>query len=414
MSKAAPDHPGNGPTGAAPPRIPQILPAGKGLVAGESLLREIAMALAEFDDFGDAEYEEGLGVLLSSLDEEAALSEAGRQMQAGMILTALAGRLLSEKAMGCHPQFRDVDLGSPIVIIGLPRTGTTALQRMLCADPMHQGLELFLGQSPAPRPPRAHWENDPGYRRCLAMLEQMPAEMRAIHPMRADEPDECWHLLRQSFASVTFECAASIPSYSAWWANHDMRPSYRRWADNLRLIGLGNQDHDRTWVLKDPSHLFACDALLEAVPEARIVVTHRDPACSIPSVASLNSYPRGINEKVPDNERLGAEQQELWARGIERMMAVRAARPGAFLDVQFAQLQRDPLGVVRRIHAVGGGSLSEAGAAAVEAWSRRNPPYPHPHQPERFGLREAAIRDRFAAYIEAFDVPREGREGRSL
>ena len=72
LSKAAPDHPGNGPTGAAPPRIPQILPAGKGLVAGESLLREIAMALAEFDDFGDAEYEEGLGVLLSSLDEEAA------------------------------------------------------------------------------------------------------------------------------------------------------------------------------------------------------------------------------------------------------------------------------------------------------------------------------------------------------
>jgi len=387
-------------------RAPQILPHGTGLVAGEPILREIAVALAGASDFGDEEYEAGLGTLLASLDQDADLSEVGRQVQAGMILTALAGRLLSEKAMQEHPRFRDVDLGAPIIIIGLPRTGTTALQSMLCADPAHQGLELFLGQSPEPRPERARWHEVAGYRRCLAMLEQMPPEMRAIHPMQADQPDECWHLLRQSFASVTFECAAGVQSYSDWWASHDMRPAYQRWANNLRMIGLN--DPGRAWVLKDPSHLFACDALLEAVPEARIIMTHRDPACSIPSVASLNAYPRGMNDRVPNETRLGAEQLDLWARGIERMMAVRDTRPEQFQDVYFEELRTNPLGVAQNILAGAGRSLSDQGAAAMTEWSRRNQPHPHRYETQRFGLRADAIRDRFARYIEVFDVPREG------
>ena len=385
--------------------VPEILPAGMGLVEAEPILREIAVALAGADDFGDPEYEEGLGVLLSSLDEDADLSDAGRQLQAGMILTALAGRLFSEKSMATFPEFREVDLGAPIVIVGLPRTGTTALQAMLCSDPANQGLELFLGQSPEPRPERSRWESSEGYRRCLAMLAQMPAEMREIHPMQADAPDECWHLLRQSFASVTFECAAGVASYSKWWSRHDMRAAYLRWANNLRLVGL--QDRERQWVLKDPSHLFACDALLEAVPDALIVMTHRDPACSIPSVASLNSYPRGINDRAPDDRRLGAEQQELWARGVERMMAVRASHPAQFVDVYFDELRTDPVGVARRIVGATGRELSEQGAATMADWSGRNRPHPHRYDPERFGLRVDEIRDRFADYIEAFAVPRE-------
>lgn len=256
--------------------LPEIVPVDVALIDAEQSLREFAVALAGVDDFGDIEFEEGLRVLLRSLDDDAELSANGRQMLAGMVVTALAGRLLAEAALQANPEHRGVDLGAPLVIIGLPRTGTTALQGMLCADPAHQGLELWLAQNPRPRPPRAAWDAAPGYQRCVAMLAQMPASMRAIHEMQADAPDECWNLLRQSFASVTFECAAGVSGYSAWWAAHDMRPAYRRWANNLRLIGMNHTD--RVWVLKDPSHLFAADALLEAVPEARIVMTHRDPA----------------------------------------------------------------------------------------------------------------------------------------
>ena len=288
---------------SAEPSSREILPPGTGFVTGEGILREIAVALAGSEDFGGTEYEEGLGVLLASLDDDADLSEAGRSSWAGIILTALAGRLLSEKAMAENPDFRETDLGAPIVIVGLPRTGTTFLQGMLCADPACQGLELFLAQSPQPRLPREQWEATVSWQRCVAMLAQMPEAMRAIHPMHPAEPDECWHLLRQSFTSVTFECVAAVRGYSRWWAQHDMRAAYRRWADNLRLIGMS--DADRQWVLKDPSHLFAADALLAAVPEALIVMTHRDPARSIPSVSSLNSFPRQVNDRVPNDAGLG-------------------------------------------------------------------------------------------------------------
>ena len=388
--------------------LPEILPPGTGFVAGEALLREIAVALAGWEDFGANEYEEGLGVLLASLDADADLSEAGRRSWAGMILTALAGRLLSEKAMAANPGFRDAPLGAPIVIVGLPRTGTTFLQGMLCADPAAQGLELFLAQSPGPRPPRDSWEATTSWQRCVAMLEQMPEDMRAIHPMHPAEPDECWHLLRQSFTSVTFECAARVRGYSRWWARHDMRAAYRRWADNLRLVGM--QDAGRQWVLKDPSHLFACDALLDAAPRALIVMTHRDPACSIPSVASLNSFPREMNDRVPDAAGLGAEQQELWARGMERMMDVRRKHPERFCDVHFAELHEDPLGVARRVPARAGRELSGEGERSMRAWAGSHPPHPHRYDAARFGLRAEAIRERFSGYIGTFDVALEERD----
>lgn len=398
---------------AGKPSIPQILPPGTDFVAAEPILREIAIALAGCSEFGPTEYEEGLGVLLASLDADADLSEAGRQIWAGMILTALAGRLLSEKAMAENPGFRETKLGAPIVIVGLPRTGTTFLQGVLCADPANQGLELFLAQSPEPRPRRTQWESLASWQRCVGMLGQMPEEMRAIHPMRPGEPDECWHLLRQSFTSVTFECAAGVGGYSEWWAGHDMRPAYERWADNLRLIG--RDDASRGWVLKDPSHLFAIDALLAVVPDARIVMTHRDPACSIPSVASLNSFPRTMNDRLPDDRRLGAEQQELWARGIERMMAVRTQHPDRFLDVHFGELRADPFAVVERILEWADRPLSVAGRAAMHAWGAANPAHPHRYDAARFGLDAAAIRERFATYIRAFDVGLEdGTAGSGL
>ena len=383
----------------------EILPPGMAFEEAGGLLRQIAASLAGSDDFGDEEYQEGLATLLASLDRDADLSEAGRQALAGIILTALAGRLLSEKAFRANPGYRDVELAAPIVILGLPRTGTTALQGMLCADPAHQGLELWLAQSPGPRPPRSAWPGAEGYRRCLAMLAQMPDEMRAVHPMAADAPDECWNLLRQSFASVTFECVAGVSGYSQWWARHDMRAAYRRWADNLRLIGM--REGPRPWVLKDPSHLFAADALLEAVPDALIVMTHRDPAKTVPSVASLNALARATNDRAPDDARLGAEQDALWLRGIGRMMAVRDAHPENFMDIHFADFRRAPLDSVRAIYERAGRSLSPGALEAMEAWRRANAAHPHEYEADRFGLEPAGIRHRYARYMERFGVAEE-------
>ena len=124
----------------------ELLPPHLSLAEAEGLLHESAASLMGFDDFGDDEYLEGLRALLRSADEDADLSDTGRQSHAGLVMTALMGRLASERAKQAYPAYRNVSIEAPLVILGLPRTGTTALHRMLCAADENQGLELWLAQ----------------------------------------------------------------------------------------------------------------------------------------------------------------------------------------------------------------------------------------------------------------------------
>jgi hypothetical protein len=387
-----------------------LLPDGQPFAeSSERFHRAASAIMGGKEDFGDPDYLDALRILLQSLDEEAELSPIGRQSLAGIVVTALCGRLSSEASWAREPdaQTRDFPL-APLLIVGLPRTGTTALHRMLCSDPRHQGLELWLGQSPKPRPAAAEWNSDADYRRCELGVKELFAaapEMAKIHSMAADAPDECWNLMRQSFASVTFECVAHIPSYSAWWADCDMAGAYERWARNLHLIG--SREPEKRWILKDPSHLFSPEALLEAAPEALIVMTHRDPARSIPSVCSLNATARIANEKAPDLRALGSEQIALWSRGMERFMAARARHPDRFIDLHFTDFQRDPLASVEGIYARMGSPLASEIRSELAAWQRENPSGEHHYGAGEFGLDPERIRTEFREYVEAFEIPPE-------
>lgn len=375
------------------------------LVEAEGPLHESAASLVGFHDFGGDEYLEGLRALLRSADQDADLSAAGRQSYAGIVVTALMGRLASERARNLNPAYRDISIEAPVVILGLPRTGTTALHRMLCAAQENQGLELWLAQHPLPRPERSLWADHPAYRNCVSQLDAQHAaapEMASIHAMAADAVDECWNLLRQSFTSVTFECLGRVRGYASWWQNCDMGPAYQRWADNLRLIGL--TDADKRWILKDPSHLFAPESLLATLPDATIVMTHRDPVRSIPSVCSLTAAARFVNDRVPDGELLGREQLELWARGIGRMMEARQRQPERFVDVHFHEFMKEPLLVVRRIYERLGVKLEPRAERAMQQWLAENPSRPHRYEAADFGLTNAGIRKRYAEYIDTYGV----------
>ncbi|MAE93861.1 MAG: sulfotransferase family protein [Deltaproteobacteria bacterium] len=386
----------------------QLLPQDLSFPDAEDHLHDLARVRTGKEDFGDDEYLEGLRVLLASYEEDADLSPEGRLVCAGLVLTALCGRLEAQAAMRDHPEHRDLALRPPIIILGLPRTGTTALHKLLCCDSRHQGLELWLAQSPMPRPPRARWADHAAYRRCEAQTRAMYAaapEMASIHAMAPDEADECWNVMRQSFASVTFECVARVRSYAAWWRDCDMRAAYRRWADHLRLIGL--HEPEKRWVLKDPSHLFALPALLEVLPDAILVMTHRDPVRSIPSVCSLNATARSRNDRVPDDEALGREQLDLWVRGIERALALRERRPERFVDVAFGEFVRSPLSVVERIHARAGVPTDAETVTGMQEWLAAHPSPSHAYEASRFGLVPDLIRERFAGYLSECDVELE-------
>jgi hypothetical protein len=384
------------------------IPADLSLVQATNELHEMASGVTGLQDFGDDEYREGLDALLDSLDEEADLSRVGRETAIGLVVTALAGRLESEAGWKDHPSSGTFSIEAPIVIVGLPRTGTSVLHKMLASVDSLQGPELWLLQHPMPRPNRETWPSLAAYRQCedaLRLQQENSPDMIEIHDQRADDPDECWNLLRQSFASVTFECVFRVPSYSAWWAERDMTLAYRRWANNLRLIGAN--DRDRRWILKDPSHLFAPDALLAAVPDATIVMTHRDPARLIPSVCSLSATARRVNDRNPDMQRLGREQLDLWARGIERLMRTRERQPDRFVDIHFHEFLADPVAVAEKILEHAGVAYTDLDRERVLTWLDSRPSKPHRYDAEQFGLQDDQIRERFESYIDYFDVRSE-------
>jgi hypothetical protein len=184
--------------------------------------------------------------------------------------------------------------------------------------------------------------------------------------MSADQVEECWQLLRQSMQSISYESLAHVPTYSAWLRGQDWTGAYRRHRRNLQLIGL--PDAGRRWVLKNPSHLFALDALLAVYPDALVIQTHREPRTAIASVCSLSAQASKGWSTTFRGEVLGRYQLELWARGLEEFVAARARHtPAQFFDVQYEDFIADPVGTAESVYAHFGLPLTPHARTAMRA-----------------------------------------------
>ena len=353
-------------------------------------------------DFGPDDYTDGLGVLLESYARDAELTPLGARVTRSFLRGALVARLLSEAAWRSFPGYAGADVAHPIFVTGLPRTGTTALHRLLMADPAHQGLELWLTEAPQPRPPRAGWSDDPVYRHIQAAYARHHVEhpeFMGVHYIAADQVEECWRLLRQSMRSVSFECLAHLPAYSAWLRQQDWTGAYLRHRRNLQLIGLN--DGDRRWVLKNPSHLFALDALLAVYPDALVIQTHRAPRTAIASVCHLAAQASDGWSATFRGPVIGRDQLSLWACGLERFTAERSRHdPARFYDVRYQGFVADPVGTVEAAYGYFGLPLSGAAADAMRSlvsadlFSRGRAPR---YALADFGLTGEQVDERFAA-----------------
>jgi hypothetical protein len=375
-----------------------------GWVTAEEL-HAAASQVTGLDDFGPDDYGDGLAELIASCERDADLTARGEKVMRAMLRGALAARLCSEAGWRAYPEHARVRIGRPLFVTGLPRTGTTALHRLLAADPANQGLELWLAEAPQPRPPRPTWADNPVFQYIQAGCEQHHVEhpeFMGAHYMAADQVEECWQLLRQSMRSISWECLAHLPSYSAWLRGQDWTAPYRRHRRNLQLIGLGT---DRRWVLKNPSHLFALDALLAVYPDALIVQTHRAPGVAIASVCSLAAQATAGWSDTFTGEVIGRDQLELWASGLERFGAGRARHdPGRFFDVRYEDLVRDPLGTAESVYGYFGLPLCGAAADAMRQLAAGNEGQGRPSHRYAlgdFGLAEEQVAERFGPAIIA-------------
>ncbi|GAA4680935.1 sulfotransferase family protein [Gordonia humi] len=365
-------------------------------------LHAAATRAVGLDDFGEPDYLEGLEVLLTSYRDDAGLTELGSKMFRYFLKGALIARLLSEAGWKSNPSYVDVEVERPVFVTGLPRTGTTALHRLLAADPAHQGLQMWLAEFPQPRPPRDTWTDNPVFAQIEAGLNRHHVEnpeFMGLHYMSAGEVEECWQLLRQSLMSISYESLAYLPTYSQWLQARDWGPAYHRHRRNLQLIGLN--DPGKRWVLKNPSHLFALDALMEAYPDAVVVQTHRAPETIIPSMCSLAEHATEGHSSVFTGATIGRTQLELWSRGLREFSAARAKYdPAQFVDVHFDELRADPFAAVGRVYdALGTPMSDEAGAAMValdeESKSGDRKPV-HKYSLEDYGLTVEQVREAFA------------------
>jgi len=371
----------------------------------EEELHQIAMAQTALSDFGGADYRTGLRVLLGALDTDPKLTGIGWQFAYGMVLGTLTARLHTERGWAAQPACLAQPIRRPLVITGIPRTGTTALHKLLSMDAQFQGLEHWLTEAPMVRPPRATWAANPAFQASAAGLEAyfkfMP-EMRKAHDIVADEVDECLEILRQNFVSNRFAAAVFVPSYDTWFFAQDEQPSYRRYADVLRLIGADEQD--KRWLLKNPGHVAQIEALLAVFPDACIVQTHRDPVQAIPSLCStLHMSRRMFEGDAARAEALGPRECAYWSRAVEQTAQVRRSRPQQFYDVDHREFHRDPLATVRGIYDHYGLTLRQESERRMREWIARNPTArhgEHRYHVSSYGISEQRIRDEFAAYRE--------------
>jgi hypothetical protein len=371
----------------------------------EAGLHEAAVRAARWHDFGVANYREGLGRLLGAIETSEYTAQQQERIRQSMVVPALRGRLYSERGWHERPKSLNAPVPAPIAVCGLPRTGTTALQKVLSMDSRFQGLNGWLVLYPMPRPPRDRWSSIPEYRAVEASIRPSAA-VKAAHLRTADEVDEPLELMNQSFSTNTFAALFHLPSYDEWFRAQDQRPVYRRLADNLRLIG--SNEPEKPWLLQNPGNILALDALLDVFPDAKILWTHRDPGDTLASMSSLFGGVRRtlLREDVPIDD-IPKREVGLWSQAVRKALVVRDRFPASFHDVDFRSFVADPMGVVRGIYDRFDMELDPATELAMLDWIKANPQGKHgvhAYNREEFGLSHDLIGQEFGSYMQRFGL----------
>jgi len=366
---------------------------------GHEELLAAARAETGLEDFGDDSFLEGLQVLVRSLRDEAQLNAAGEHLLRQRIIGHLGQRLQIEDWYRRHPDIDEVRIEAPLIGISLPRTGSTALSFLLAEDPNARSLRRWESSEPCP-PPSTVKHPDPRIARVAGGAEGRPAGLRRYVPAAANGPAECQELMALDFKSHLFQAFARIPGYSEWLLGADLTSTYRYERRVLKLLQWGFPA--RPWRLKCPTHLLFLEHLDRAFPDARFVMTHRDPTDVILSVAQLyGDYIGRLSDKV-DLHYVGRLNVQHWSAGMERALAFRdSGNEARFYDIHFRAMQRDPVGEVRGLYDWLGEPVSETFEAGMIRWWTDNAENREPSvylDAATYGLDLDQVRPLFADY----------------
>ncbi len=374
---------------------------------------EEAIVRAGLSDFGPDDWRDGLGVLLGELNRSAAVTERGYLAVTARYVDALWNRLRVIDYAKQHPEVRTGETRRPLVILGMPRTGTTVASHLLDQDPAHRSLLNWEAGDSVPPATTATLRTDS---RCVAKREQQRQALEAIiaagrgvpHWEWADEPTECMFVQNQDFKALMWDAMQPSDVYSDWLMQCDMLSAY----EYERLVLQILQSHaPGTWSLKMPSHAVHIETLLATFPDVRIIWAHRDPYKA--TASNCNTVEFGHSSLgVVDREAIGRTTVKQMREHVERPMCTRARIGDAqFFDLHYAELLRDPIGQMRELYAWAGEELTPDLETRMREWLAHHPQDrfgPRPYSLDEYGLRQEELVPVFAEYLEAFDIELEG------
>ena len=385
------------------PRWPSLDP--------DDIVRAAARA-AKSDQFGDESFRDALPLFFDAIAREADLTWLGRVMCRQSLLGFLQNRFSVYRHRAAHPEVAGVPIERPIFIVGYPRTGTTILHSLLAQDPANRAPLAWEVQFPDPPPRSATFDADPRIGKAqthFGHMDTMAPSLASIHEIGADLPQECMPILAQSMLGPQLQMIFNVPSYQAWVDAQSHAPAYtyhRHFLEHLQSKHMKDR-----WVLKSPIHLRSLDALLIEYPDARIIFTHRDPAKTVPSLASLYYVIRGLASDSVDPCALGQQTTEWWADSLDAATAAREKhrdKAAQFMDVQFEEVVADPVAALGRAYErfeIPWSADIESRMRAFLADNPRGKHGAHQYEMEDFGLSLAQIRERFEGYCNRYEIP---------
>jgi len=359
-------------------------------------------------DLGEPLFFEGLNRLINSINNEANLNEIGIQAQPIRIQGLLSNRLRFEEDLKKFPEILDQEIIAPIVIVGLPRTGSTMTHRLLASDPNHTAMLWWEGRYPALLPGEKRGDIEARMELGKAEVDAVVAaspEALDIHPWDYKGADEEILLLEHNFLSTVPESFMALPSYSEWIEEQDHTLAYEDLKKFIQYLQWQNPGREKKrWVLKSPHHLGFIDKMISVFPDAKIIQTHRDPIKTVPSFCSMCA---NLFEPLTtnfDKVFIGKHWSNKLTRALNHCMNISEQHPDNFLDLEFLNMIKDPIDEMKKIYEFIGQPFGEKTEVAMEAWREENKHEmgAHKYSLEEYDLTESQINDNFAKYQQKY------------
>src|ERR1700758_2481391 len=369
---------------------------------------------AGLDDFGHDSWQPGLRLLIETCESAAGVNPGGRDFVYGQFVDALWNRLRVIDYVKRHPEVLDEQVERPLVVLGLPRTGTSLASYLLDQDPRRRSLLTWEAEDSVPPPTPDTLRSDP---RCLkkkAELEVLAQGLKAadipmVHWDEADGPTECIFVQNQDFKAYLWEAFMPTPEYAEWLLTTDMTSAY---AYQRMVLQVLQSRAPGTWSLKMPSHAVHIETLLATYPDVRIVWAHRDPFKSTASFLRLNYLSRAVLGADVDLEVIVPNVLRQLKAHVDRpLTARRRIGDHRFFDLQYADLMRAPVAVMRSLYDWAGDDLTASTEQAMRHWLKAHPQDRHgvaPYSLDGSGVTRSDLEPIFDEYLSIFNIELEG------